>query len=67
MATPPPGFDPAASGDVHFALLSALVAVAGHRHDRCHGFDADTHPAEFAASVLHDIDPLVPLPAGATA
>jgi hypothetical protein len=51
----------------HLVLVAALVAVAGHRPDRCHGFGADVDPAAFCQAVLHDVDPMVPLPAGALA
>lgn len=43
-------------------LLAAMGALAGGSPDSCHGWDAGRCPAQFAQAVLHDLDPIFPLP-----
>ncbi|WP_261569338.1 hypothetical protein [Frankia gtarii] len=61
-----PVLPPASDSGWSSTLLAAMIAVATSTHDSAHGFDACDHPHQFAQCVCHDLDPLVPLPAGAT-
>lgn len=61
-ASPMQSAEPTPTG--YNTLLAAIGAVASGLHDKSHGWDAARNPRQFAQAVMHDLDPLVPLPEG---